>query len=114
MEGERERGEKGEEGEERERGRGANQGQKLGVQLVPFLPQVIPAFLALMHREPKLQEAVIVQLARIFSAIGIYSREYVEDALKVVKEFSGNPNLTKPILTLLEGLYPIFFFLTII
>eukprot|EP01127_Copromyxa_protea_P018907 TRINITY_DN6037_c0_g2_i1.p1 TRINITY_DN6037_c0_g2~~TRINITY_DN6037_c0_g2_i1.p1 ORF type:complete len:1532 (-),score=302.75 TRINITY_DN6037_c0_g2_i1:8-4603(-) len=57
-----------------------------------------------MHREPALQEAVIIQLARVFQSIGIYSRDHIDDALKVIKEYSSQPNLMKPLLTLIEAL----------
>ena len=69
--------------------------------MVPFLPQVIPAILNLMGKEPHLQEAVIIQLSRIFSAIGIYSREYVDDALKLIADF-WSPHLIKPMFNLLD------------
>jgi FKBP12-rapamycin complex-associated protein len=75
----------------------------LGLKLVPFLPQIILAFLYLLLNEPQNRNFLFPKLSQVVSIIKSNIRDYVDDIFKIIG-ICWNLQLSTYILGLLEEL----------
>ncbi|XP_065891468.1 serine/threonine-protein kinase mTOR-like isoform X2 [Dysidea avara] len=78
--------------------------KSLGIKSVPFLPQIMPAFLSTIRTcDPNFREFLFKQLGNIISIIKQHARKYMPDILNTVREFwSPNNPLQSTIISLIE------------
>lgn len=76
-----------------------------GMKCVPFLPQIIPAFVT-MCRSPssRHQDFYLQQMSLIVQIIGGHIRNFMEDVFQLIADLWPNPVLHLPIVGLVESL----------
>ncbi|KAF2280167.1 phosphatidylinositol 3-kinase tor2 [Westerdykella ornata] len=78
----------------------------MGLKCVPFLNQVVPGFLTVIHGAPAGRvEGYFNQLSQLVRIVRQHIRPYLPDILRTINEFwSGSPQLQATILSLIESI----------
>lgn len=64
--------------------------KSLGVKSVPYIPQVIPAYLSVIRDNESIREVLFKQLGVIVSIVKQHIKVYLDDIFKLVREFWSN------------------------
>ncbi|KAG8958873.1 phosphatidylinositol kinase- protein kinase tor1 [Tulasnella sp. 419] len=76
-----------------------------GLKCISFLPQIIPAFFAVIRTPAtRMQEFHLQQLAILVHIIKQHIRNYLEDMLELIKELWNYPSLEVHVVALVESL----------
>jgi serine/threonine-protein kinase mTOR len=76
-----------------------------GLKCVPFLPQVIPAFVAMCRAShSRHQDFYVQQMSVIVEVIGSHIRNYLDEVFQLTRDLWPNPILHLPIVELIESL----------
>eukprot|EP01125_Pyxidicula_operculata_P010120 TRINITY_DN3337_c0_g1_i2.p1 TRINITY_DN3337_c0_g1~~TRINITY_DN3337_c0_g1_i2.p1 ORF type:complete len:2473 (-),score=614.63 TRINITY_DN3337_c0_g1_i2:487-6948(-) len=77
--------------------------KRLGLKLVSFLPQIIPAFITMLKNEAPAREFLFQELTVLVAIIKQHIRDYMDEILKVIASCWTLP-LSVPILQLIDEL----------